>query len=176
MDLSPPSQPGVSRRRVAQTLGWSVPVIAVAAAAPTMAASPVGAIMFEFYDVYGTAFVGPRPTRLYASFSIQNTGGPNPVTITSIVVTVQFPASRVAATAPTAVTGPGWAYTSMSTSGGIRSFVFTWTGSLAPNASTSALAFEVGLVDNGPGLIVSTVNAVTNGGATATTSTSYLLN
>lgn len=156
-----------TRRRVIKHVAWSVPVIAVAAAAPAHAASGRAEIKFEFYQFNFADYDNAgRPGTLVGSLSLQNSGGPTPTTVPSIAVTLTFPATRVGSAAPVSVSGLGWTYQSNATSGGTISFVFVWTGTLAPNGSTSQLGFKVALADNSPGSITSTASA-SGGGGTA---------
>ncbi|WP_159898714.1 hypothetical protein [Ornithinibacter aureus] len=151
---------------------WSAPVVASVALAPHAAASG-GTIVSQFYDVSPSAYNSAgRPTALVGSMSFGNTGTPN-VTISTITVTVTLPASRVSGASPTNVTGAGWAYTSTSSGGGTRLFVFTWTGSLPAYGSTSQLNFTVALNNTSPGTVSSTATASASGGNSVSTTVTW---
>lgn len=161
-----------TRRVLLRKAAWAVPAVAVAAAAPAVAASGGGTITFYTFETSPAGYNAlGRPTRLTSILQFGNTGVP-PVTITTITLTVTFPAARVSGAAPTGITGAGWTYGTTSVSGSARSFTFTWTGSLAPYGSSSQLQFDVALGDNSPGTIASTATAKAPGGTTVTASQS----
>lgn len=160
-----------------RTVAWSAPVVLATVAAPAMAASAAPAnLKFNNLSVYGGAYDGTgHPKALDTNLQVQNVYDATTSTPPSITVVVSFPSNRVSNANPTAVSGANWTFTSISTSGGLRRFTFTYTTPLAPGSSTSTLAFEVALSNNGAGAVVVAAAASGANATTANTSTSYTL-
>jgi hypothetical protein len=169
---------GVGRRALVRTGVWSVPVVAVAVAAPAMAAHSggTGTLTFDTFSVFGADFNGAgHATTLESLVQVQNqfvTGGP---TLTTITVTVTYPAGRVTGAAPTQVMGSGWGFASAAQTGGVWRYTFTWSGTLAPSQSTSTLDFRVARTDTTPETVNLTALAIGSGVTTATASDSAKL-
>lgn len=167
----------VGRRALVRTGVWSVPAVAVAVAAPAMALSGVtGKLSFDTFNVFGADFNGAgHATTLDSQVQVQNefvTGGP---TLTTITVTVTYPAGRVTGAAPTHVTGSGWGFASASQTGGAWRYTFTWSGTLAPSQSTSTLDYRVARTDTTPESLSLSALAIGSGVTTATTNASTKL-
>ena len=165
---------GVSRRALVRTGVWTVPVVAVAVAAPAMAHSGgTGKLKFDTFNVFGADFNGAgKATTLESQVQVQNefvTGGP---TLTTVTVTVTYPAGRVTGAAPTQLSGTGWGFVSASQSGGAWRYTFVWSGTLASSKSTSTLDYRVARTDTTPESLNLTAIAIGSGVTTATSSAS----
>ena len=173
---APASAPtGVGRRAVVRTGVWTVPAVAVAVAAPAMAAhsGATAKLTFDTFNVFGADFSAGKATALESQIQVQNefvTGGP---TLTTLSVTVTYPAGRVTGAAPSNVTGSGWGFASASQSGGVWRYTFTWSGTLATSQSTSTLDYRVARTDTTPESVNLSALAIATGvtSATATAST-----
>jgi len=168
---------GVGRRALVRTGVWTVPVVAVAAAAPAMAHSgATGTLSFDTFNVFGADHNGAgKATTLESQVQVQNefvTGGP---TLTTITVTVTYPAGRVTGAAPTQLTGTGWGFASATQSGGAWRYTFVWSGTLASSKSTSTLDYRVARTDTTPESLALTAIAIGSGVTTATASASTKL-
>lgn len=140
---------GVGRRAIVRTGVWTVPAVAVAVAAPAMAHSGgTGKLKFDTFNAFGADYDGAgRPTAIESQVEVQNefvAGGP---TLTTLSVTVTYPAGRVTGAAPTRLTGEGWGFASSSVSGGQWRYNFSWSGMLASSRSTSTLDYRVARTD-----------------------------
>jgi hypothetical protein len=169
---------GVGRRAVVRTGVWTVPAVAVAVAAPAMAHSGgTGKLTFDTFNAFGADFNGAgHPTTIESQIQVQNvfvTGGP---TLTTLSVTVSYPAGRVTGAAPTHVTGSGWGFASASQSGGVWRYTFTWSGTLATSQSTSTLDYRVARTDTKPESVNLTAIAIATGVTSATGNASTNLN
>lgn len=173
-DASASRSTGVGRRAIVRTGVWTVPAVAVAVAAPAMAHSgTTGKLKFDTFNAFGADYNGAgHPTTIESQVQVQNQfvqGGP---TLTTLSVTVTYPAGRVTGAAPTHLTGSGWAFASASQSGGQWRYTFTWSGTLASSQSTSTLDFRVARTD----VVNESVNlnaiAIASGVTTATDSAS----
>jgi hypothetical protein len=168
---------GVGRRALVRTGVWTVPVVAVAVAAPAMAHSGgTGKLTFDTFNVFGADFDGDgKATTLESQVQVQNefvTGGP---TLTTITVTVTYPAGRVTGTAPTQLTGTGWGFASATQSGGAWRYTFVWSGTLASSRSTSTLDYRVARTDTTPESLKLTAIAIGSGVTPATDNASTRL-
>jgi hypothetical protein len=168
---------GVGRRALVRTGVWTVPVVAVAVAAPAMAHSGgTGKLKFDTFNVFGADFNGAgKATTLESQVQVQNefvTGGP---TLTTVTVTVTYPAGRVTGAAPTQLTGTGWGFASASQSGGAWRYTFVWSGTLASSKSTSTLDYRVARTDTTPESLNLTAIAIGSGVTTATSNASTSL-
>jgi len=168
---------GVGRRALVRTGVWTVPVVAVAVAAPAMAHSgATGKLKFDTFNVFGADFNGAgKATTLESQVQVQNefvTGGP---TLTTVTVTVTYPAGRVTGAAPTQLTGTGWGFASASQSGGAWRYTFVWSGTLASSKSTSTLDYRVARTDTTPESLNLTAIAIGSGVTTATSNASTSL-
>lgn len=168
---------GVGRRALVRTGVWTVPVVAVAVAAPAMAHSGgTGKLKFDTFNVFGADFNGAgKATKLESQVQVQNefvTGGP---TLTTVTVTVTYPAGRVTGAAPTQLTGTGWGFASASQSGGAWRYTFVWSGTLASSKSTSTLDYRVARTDTTPESLNLTAIAIGSGVTTATANASTSL-
>ncbi len=117
----------VSRRAVAKGAAWSVPVIAVAAAAPAMAASPPEPLPNDQADYYWRGPQGMyvtlapgKPNAVHFDGDIGYRGGYPAPTNPTLIITVQFSA---AVTIPSTLPY-GWVVDS---TGPAESFVFKLT-------------------------------------------------
>ncbi len=168
---------GVGRRALVRTGVWTVPVVAVAVAAPAMAHSGgTGKLKFDTFNVFGADFNGAgKATTLESQVQVQNefvTGGP---TLTTVTVTVTYPAGRVTGAAPTQLTGTGWGFASASQSGGAWRYTFVWSGTLASSKSTSTLDYRVARTDTTSESLNLTAIAIGSGVTTATSNASTSL-
>jgi hypothetical protein len=176
-DASAPT--GVGRRAVVRTGVWSVPVVAVAMAAPAMAAhsGATAKLSFDTFNVFGADFNGAgKATTLESQIKVQNdfvTGGP---TLTTLSVTVTYPAGRVTGATPTHVTGSGWGFASASQSGGVWRYTFTWSGTLPTSQSTSTLDYRVARTDTTSESVNLSAIAIATGVTSATASASASTN
>jgi hypothetical protein len=166
---------GVGRRAVVRTGVWTVPAVAVAVAAPAMAAHSGGSgkLTFDTFNVFGATFNGAGDaTTLESQIQVQNefvTGGP---TLSTLSVSVTYPVGRVTGAAPTNLTGSGWAFASASKSGGAWRYTFTWSGTLASSKSTSTLDYRVARTDTASESVNLTAIAIATGVTSATASAS----
>lgn len=144
----------VDRRTIVRAGVWTVPVVTLAAAAPALAATSgttQGALKFDTLALYGSDYVGGKPTTLTTLVQVENTydGGGTPVTGLTVLVT--YSNGRVDGAAPTSVSGSGWTFGSASKSGGSWIYSFVWTGSLAVYASTPQLTYTVPMKNSSSG-------------------------
>ena len=132
-----------------------------------------GKLKFDTFNVFGADFNGAgKATTLESQVQVQNvfvTGGP---TLTTVTVTVTYPAGRVTGAAPTQLTGTGWGFASASQSGGAWRYTFVWSGTLASSKSTSTLDYRVARTDTTPESLNLTAIAIGSGVTTATSSAS----
>jgi hypothetical protein len=142
----------VDRRALVRAGVWTVPVVAVAAAAPAMATSGQGtaSIQLNWLGIYGSDYVNGKATTVESQTAVQNiwqqgkpNGGPTLTQIT-LVVTYQ---NKVNGKPPTQVSGSGWTFASVT---GDR-YTFLWTGVLTPGSSTPMLTWRVGLKNKSSG-------------------------
>lgn len=161
MNQNPPS---ISRRRVVQTVAWSVPAVTLATSAPAFASSTATpAVLAGSHLSYGrpsAAGIGRFSVAPEAQISITNTGdavlsGPMQYTLYYLL---SAGVSVGSFTAPTPQ--DGWTFVqerelvgadidAISDSSGIaidvgliRAYDFQWTGTLAPGASTPVYNFS----------------------------------
>jgi len=172
-DVPASQSTGVGRRAVVRTGVWTVPVVAVAVAAPAMAHSGgTGKLTFDTFNAFGASFSGGKATTIESQVQVQNRfvqGGP---TLTTVSVTVTYPAGRVTGAAPTNVTGAGWGFASASQSGGQWRYTFTWSGTLASSQSTSTLDYQVARTSTANESVNLTAVAIASGVTSATASAS----
>jgi hypothetical protein len=164
----------LDRRTVVRTGAWSVPVLALAVAAPAVAGSAdKGTLTFDTFNVYGADYnTKGKPTAAQSQVQVQNVYTPGGPTLTSVVVAVTYSGSRVDGSAPQAVTGSGWTFGSATASGSDWVYTFVWTGSLAQSRSTSTLTYNVPLRNSSSGNIALTGTASAAGVASAAAATS----
>jgi hypothetical protein len=178
IDAPASGQTGVGRRALVRTGVWAVPVVTLAVAAPAMAAHSGGSatLSFDTFNAFGADFDDSGDaTTLESQVQVQNefvSGGP---TLTSLSVTVTYPAGRVTGAAPTHLTGSGWGFASAAQSSGAWRYTFTWSGTLATSRSTSTLAYRVARTDTSSETLSITAIAIASGVASATASTSARL-
>jgi hypothetical protein len=142
----------VDRRAVVRAGVWTVPVVAVAAAAPAMATSGQGTAVLQlnWLGIYGSDYAGGKATTVESQTAVQDVwqngkpnGGPTLTQIT-LVVTYQ---NKVDDKSPTVVNGSGWTFASVSGD----QYTFLWTGVLTPGGSTPMLTWRVGLKNKSSG-------------------------
>ncbi len=149
-------------------------MVSLAVAAPALAASVTkGTLKFDTFNVFGADYNNKgKPTSAQSQIQVQNVFTPGGPTLTSIIVLVTYPGSRADGSAPTAVTGSGWAFGSATASGSNWVYSFVWTGTLTTSHSTSTLSYKVPLKNNSSGTIALTAIASASGVASASASAS----
>lgn len=163
-----PGQP--DRRTVVRAAAWATPVVAVAVAAPAVAASTNTPILhFDTLNLFGADYVAGDPTTLESQVQVQNVFAATSPTLTTVTVVVTYPDTRVSGAAPTSVTGSGWSFSSASHVGATWLYTFVYGGSVAPGASTSTLDYHVPLTSAAAGIILITGSAFASGGSTVGT-------
>ncbi|MBO1766409.1 MULTISPECIES: hypothetical protein [Allobranchiibius] len=174
----------VRRRAVIAGALWTAPVILIGAPAPAEAASTSvqpAQLAFNTLNTTGTAYNGSgKPTGLQTQVQVQNVyyaSYPSvSASVQKLTVVVRFPSGQVSTAAPTAVSGTGWAFTSVATSGGNRVFTFTWTGAMDPGQQTSSLEFTVAMSNTNSGQRTLTATASATNATDANGSASYTVN
>jgi hypothetical protein len=161
---------GVGRRAIVRTGVWTVPAVAVAVAAPAMAHSgSTGKLRFDTFNAFGADYNGAgKPTTIQSQVQVQSvfvTGGP---TLTTLSVSVSYPAGRVTGAAPTGLTGSGWGFASASQTGGVWRYTFTWSGTLPTSQSTSTLDYRVARTDTTSESVTLNAIAIATGVTSAT--------
>jgi|tagenome__1003787_1003787.scaffolds.fasta_scaffold20782072_2 hypothetical protein len=169
-----PTQRPIDRRSVVRAGAWTLPVVSLAVAAPALAASVTkGTLTFDTFNVFGADYNNKgKPTSAQTQIQVQNVFTPGGPTLASVTVLVTYPGSRVTGSAPTAVTGNGWAFGSASASGSNWVYSFVWTGTLTTSHSTSTLSYQVPLKNNSSGNIALTAIASAAGVAAGAASAS----
>lgn len=162
----------VSRRAVGRAAAWSAPAVVIAAAAPAHAASVQGTLKFNFLNAYGADYQGSMPTTIESQLSVQNVYTANGPVLTTLSVTLSYPADRVTGGAPTLVSGsPSWSYSGAVLTGGRWVYTFTFSGSVISGDSTSMLDVKVPLTSVTGSLTVqgtATASGFTGNATTAT--------
>jgi hypothetical protein len=140
---------GVDRRSVVRAGVWTVPAVTLATAAPALAASVTkGKLKFDNFTVFGADYNSKgKPTTIQTLLQVQNQYVAGAPTLTTVTVTVKYPAGRVTGAAPTHLSGSGWGFAGASIVSGAWVYTFTWSGSLAPSHSTSTLNYRVARTD-----------------------------
>jgi len=150
----------IDRRTVVRAAAWSVPVVALALAAPAAAASgiapvapsrPTSTLVFDTWQSNAHWDGSGHRTGIDTRIQVQNTywtgsgystvGAPVP----TLSVRVRYPASSRVGAAPVAISGAGWSFTTAVADGaGSIEYVFTWSGqALAPSQSTPQLTYTL---------------------------------
>jgi hypothetical protein len=160
-----------TRRAVVRTTVWTAPAVAVAAAAPAFAGSttPIPILRFDTLNLFGADYVAGDPTTLESQVQVQNVYAATSPTLTTLTLTVAYPATRVSGGAPTSVTGVGWSYSGVQHVGATWVYTFVYGGSVAPGGSTNPLDYKVPLTSAAAGTIVITGSAFAAGGSTVGT-------
>ncbi len=167
-NLEMPGQP--DRRTLVRAAVWATPVVAVAVAAPAVAASATKPILqFDTLNLFGADYVGGNPTTLESQIEVQNVFAATSPTLTTVTVAVTYPDTRVSGAAPTSVTGAGWSFSSAAHVGSTWVYTFVYGGSVPPGASTSTVDYHVPLTSAAAGTIVITGSAFASGGSTVGT-------
>jgi hypothetical protein len=159
------------RRSLVRAAAWSVPVVAVALAAPSAAASePAVAphtsdatLSFDTlssWATWGDGGVSGAETIV----QIQNCwthGAGVGAPVRELTVVVRYPATAHLGAAPRAVSGAGWVFvTSAADAGGSVDLVFRWAGDvLEPGHSTSQLQYSVSAHFSAPTVLTGTASA-----------------
>lgn len=167
----------LARRTVIRASAWSVPVVAVAVTAPAYAASPLGAqLVFNTANVFGADYAGARPKRLESNVQVQNSYYAGAPTVTSLILTVSYPEDVVGGGEATVVSGAGWTYVNVVTSGTRWVYRFDWLGTASPGGNTGTLVLRVPIVNPYPAsrTVTPSFTASANGG-TALAGPSYTL-
>lgn len=165
-----------SRRTVVRAAVWSTPAVAVATAAPALAVSstPTPTLRFDTLNLFGADYVGADPTTLESQVQVQNVYAATSPTLTTLTLTVSYPADRVSGAAPTQVSGTGWSFTNAQHYGSTWVYTFVYGGSVPPGGSTHALDYRVPLSSTSSGTMTITGTAFASGG-TAVDTASYTL-
>ncbi|PKH40494.1 hypothetical protein CXG46_12750 [Nocardioides alpinus] len=152
-------------------------MVAVAATAPAYAASPLGAqLTFNTANVFGADYAGSRPKKLESNVQVQNSYYAGAPTVTSLILTVSYPKTVVGGGAATSVSGVGWSYTSVASSGTQWVYRFDWVGTAAPGGNTGTMVFRVPIVNPYPGAVPVTPSFTASAsGGTALAAPSYTL-
>lgn len=149
-ELSATTRRTVSRRTVVRTAAhsaWLVPAVTMVTSAPALAASAPGKPSLTVTNGSGTwgTVSHSGNTYTYTNWAVSGivVGNPstNPATdtATGITVTISFATSTFKPSSlltPT-VTGTGWSFSASSSTA--TSYVFNYTGTVAPGGSTPAL-------------------------------------
>jgi hypothetical protein len=164
----------LDRRTLVRAGVWTVPVVAVAVAAPALAVSGTGnaVLQLNWLSVYGADFDGKgKPTTVESQTAVQDvwqdgvpSGGP---TLTQITLVVSYQ-NKVSGAAPTLVNGTGWSFASANGT----QYTFVWTGSLTPGNSTPTLTWRVPLKNSSSGSISVQAYATAGGAISPTVSAS----
>lgn len=163
------ASPGVGRRAVMRTGVWAVPVVAVAVAAPAMAAHSAGTSKLSF-NTAGVDVLDDgqgHKNGLHFRVQVQNdfvNGGP---AVDPVQLWVSIPDTRVSGPAPSNVAGGGWAAAGVSHEGGQYVYAFVHAGKVAGGGNTGQLTFDVPLSDTSSGGFDVTFVATANGVASA---------
>ncbi|UIJ33994.1 hypothetical protein [Allobranchiibius sp. GilTou73] len=174
----------VRRRAVIAGALWTAPVILIGAPAPAEAASTSvqpAQLVFNTLNTTGTSSNDAgKPTALATQVQVLNTyyaSYPSvSATVQKLTVVVRFPSTQVTAAAPTNVSGTGWAFTKVASSGGNRNLTFTWTGSIDPGDATAMLSFTVALRNTTAGDRTLTATASATNATDANGSATYTVN
>jgi hypothetical protein len=161
-----------SRRTVVRTAVWSAPAVALATAAPALAISTTTTptLSFDTLNLFGADYVAGDPTTLESQVQVQNRYAATSPTVTTLTLTVSYPASRVTGAAPSQVSGTGWSYTSAQHFGSAWVYTFVFGGNVPPGSSTHALDYRVPLSNASAGTITITGTAFASGGSVVDTS------
>lgn len=165
-----------TRRTIVRTAVWSAPAVALATAAPALAVS-TGAppiLSFDTLNLFGADYVAGDPTTLESQAQVQNRYAATSPTLSTLTLTVSYPASRVTGAAPTQVSGTGWSFAGATQYGSAWVYTFVFGGSVAPGSSTNALDYRVALSTAAAGTITITGSALASGGSVQDTA-SYKL-
>ncbi len=121
---------------------------------------PTSTISFNYYSVNAALYDGMgHPNGVSGGLSVINQGGSVPRTLTAITVTISVPDTRFDGSAPTGVTGVGWAYSGRSHVGAQWVYTFAWSGSLAVYGSTDNLTYTLAASDISSGTFNNTAVA-----------------
>lgn len=136
-------------------------MVAVATAAPALAASPSAVMTFNNVTVNYGDNVGGVETSIHGNLSLRNTTGT--ATTSPIVVTVTLTPSTVFTNGAATIfqSSPGWVVTSSSP--GV--YLFTYAGGLGAYASTTTLWFNLPLAPGHSGTKVTAVALASASGA-----------
>jgi hypothetical protein len=155
----------LDRRTLVRAGVWTVPAVAVAVAAPALAASVHGTAVLQlnWLNVYGADYdTAGKATTAESQTAVQDVwqdgmanGGP---TLTQLTLVVSYQ-NKVSGAVPTLVEGTGWSFASASGT----QYTFLWTGVLTPGSSTPTLTWRVPLKNTSSGSIA--VQAYATSGA-----------
>ncbi len=125
--------------------------------------TPPGSILgFTYYSFWGTDYNEQgRPGGFVGNLALINSGGSAPQPLTSLTVTVSVPDTRAKGGTPSAVSGAGWTYQSVSHVASEWVYTFRWTGSLGVYGSTDTLGFTLPL-KNAPSRSITSTATATN--------------
>lgn len=142
----PPSRAtAMPSRRAVVGATWAAPVIVVAATAPAFAGSVDASLVFDTFTAYGADFSGATPTRIKTQIQVRRPYSTMTPVVTSLSVSVPFPAQVASGGPVVSATGAGWAPGSVSGSASTSwTYTFTWTGTLDNSTqSTPELVFLI---------------------------------
>ncbi len=151
-----------NRRTVVRTAVWTAPAVAVATAAPALAAS-VGSfqLSFDTLNLFPADFNDKGvPQSLESEVQVENRFQQNGPTLTTLTLTMSYPDTRTNGGAPTHVTGAGWSFASATHIGATWVYTFLFVGSVPTSKSTPELDFRVPMTANtGPVTVTGTAFA-----------------
>lgn len=166
MSDQPPrlSRARLNRRSVVRAGVWTVPAVALCAAAPAYAASGLGRLSFNTAGVDVLDDGAGHKNGLRTRVQVQNdyvAGGP---TLTLVTLEVTYPDNRVSGGPPTNLTGGGWSFSGPATNaGGLWTYTFTHTGTIAMGNNTGQLTYDLPLSSNASGSFQVTFKATASG-------------
>jgi len=151
-----------NRRTVVRTAVWTAPAVAVATAAPALAAS-VGAfkLKFDTFNLFPADFNAQgEPQSLESKVQVENVFQQNGPTLTTLTLVVSYPDTRTTGGAPTQLSGAGWSFASATHAGSSWAYTFLFVGSVPTSQSTPQLDYHVPrTADTGPVTITGTAFA-----------------
>jgi hypothetical protein len=161
-----------NRRTVVRTAVWTAPAVAMATAAPALAAS-VGTfkLKFDTLNLFPADFNDKgEPQSLASNVQVENLFQQNGPTLTTLTLTVSYPDTRTSGGAPTQLTGAGWSFASVTHAGSSWVYAFLFVGSVPTSKSTSELDYHVPRTP-GTGPVTITATAFAPGGSVVGTDT-----
>ena len=161
-----------NRRTVVRTAVWTAPAVAMATAAPALAASAGSAqLKFDTLNLFPADFNDKGvPQSLESKVQVENLFQQNGPTLTTLTLTVSYPDTRTNGGDPTQVTGAGWSFASATHTGSRWVYSFLFVGNVPTSKSTSELDYRVPMTSN-TGPVTITGSAFASGGSVVGTAT-----
>lgn len=139
----------VSRRTLLKAGAWSVPVVALAVAAPAKAASGEEAIVDAYtFSQSGveTFYDGAKGGNVVTAFNGSATFSvtwDSPVSVNSATLMISVPAAGIDLQKSPTFSGTGWTYAGQSSSGGTVVYTFVFGGEVPKSGTSPTLTYTL---------------------------------